>query len=186
MALTKTWKHNGIKCTVYLLVTCDNRQCSCRSLTFEEAGQWYFNFTEWSVDRNPNLLGSKLEKGNTIVANFLHWIDFWNDLRLIHPLAVIGICMTQSPAPVRNLVMALFVEITFLSFRTGNYYPCIVRRFLHLQIPLTHHIQVYLRISSHVYCIHLGPIPIHPLPLPLNPKALFQTFRARMSRFLLR
>lgn len=111
MASTKTWKHNGIKCTVCLLVTCDNRQCSCRSPTFEEAGQWYFNFTEWSVDRNPNLLGSKLEKGNTIVAHFLHWIDFWNDLRLIRPLAVIGICMTQSAVPRNGPICRNYIPV---------------------------------------------------------------------------
>lgn len=45
---------------------------------------------------------AKLEKSNTIGAHFLHWID-WNDLKLIHPLTFMRICMTQSVVPVRNL-----------------------------------------------------------------------------------
>lgn len=91
-------------------------------------------------------LAAKLKKeGNTIVPHFLHWIDFWNNLKLIHPRTIIRICMTQSAVPVWNLSWP-FVEITFLSFHAGNYClcKCFVWLLIHVQIPLTCHILVYL------------------------------------------
>lgn len=43
------------------------------------------------------------QKGNTIVAHFLQWIDFWNDLKLFRPLTIIRISIPQSAIPVSNL-----------------------------------------------------------------------------------
>lgn len=47
-------------------------------------------------------------------------------------LFVLGVCI----APICR-------KITFLSIRTGNYYPCILWWFTHFQIPLTHHVQFF-------------------------------------------